>query len=83
MEFGPILVRQDCGIPIGISPAPFMADLNLAFYELRFLTQHVPSLAALAACLATVDDQPQAALGAAFSATGPLAPAPPPPHRHC
>ncbi|PNW87106.1 hypothetical protein CHLRE_02g109300v5 [Chlamydomonas reinhardtii] len=33
------LVRQTCGIPMGISAAPFIANLFLAWFEYRFLTQ--------------------------------------------
>ncbi|PNW70140.1 hypothetical protein CHLRE_17g707450v5 [Chlamydomonas reinhardtii] len=33
------LVQQTCGIPMGISAAPFIANLFLAWYEYRFMTQ--------------------------------------------
>ena len=39
IQFGPVLVRQMCGIPMGISPAPFIANLFLAWYEYGFLLQ--------------------------------------------
>ena len=34
--FGTTIYRQTCGIPMGISPAPFMANLFLAAYEFQF-----------------------------------------------
>ncbi|KXZ40815.1 hypothetical protein GPECTOR_2171g1140 [Gonium pectorale] len=47
VRFGPCLVRQICGIPMGISAAPFIANLFLGWYEFEFLAQmHVPALSA-------------------------------------
>ncbi|GLC36537.1 hypothetical protein PLESTM_000457600 [Pleodorina starrii] len=37
---GPHRVQQICGIPMGISPAPFIANLFLAWYEYSFLMQY-------------------------------------------
>lgn len=37
--FGPVVVRQLLGIPMGGSPAPFIANLFLGWYEYRFLSQ--------------------------------------------
>ena len=34
---GTTIYRQTCGIPMGISPAPFMTNLFLAAYEFQFL----------------------------------------------
>ena len=39
LRFGPVLVHQICGIPMGISPSPFIANLFLAWYEFQFLSQ--------------------------------------------
>ncbi len=39
IAFGPALVRQICGIPMGISAAPFIANLFLGWCEYRFLMQ--------------------------------------------
>ncbi|PNW84036.1 hypothetical protein CHLRE_04g218550v5 [Chlamydomonas reinhardtii] len=39
IRFGPALVRQICGIPMGISAAPFIANLFLGWYEFEFLCQ--------------------------------------------
>ncbi len=39
IQFANVLVQQTCGIPMGISPAPFIANLFLGCYELDFLRQ--------------------------------------------
>ncbi|KXZ57042.1 hypothetical protein GPECTOR_5000g1268 [Gonium pectorale] len=39
IHFGPCLVRQICGIPMGISAAPFIANLFLGWYEFEFNAQ--------------------------------------------
>ncbi|PNW72368.1 hypothetical protein CHLRE_16g672945v5 [Chlamydomonas reinhardtii] len=39
IRFGPALVRQICGIPMGISAAPFIANLFLGWYEFEFMRQ--------------------------------------------
>ncbi|PNH09195.1 hypothetical protein TSOC_004237 [Tetrabaena socialis] len=40
IEFAGLLVQQICGVPMGISPAPFIANLFLAWYEFEFLLQY-------------------------------------------
>jgi hypothetical protein len=40
IAFGPLLVHQVLGIPMGISAAPFIANLFLAWFEYEFLLQH-------------------------------------------
>ncbi|PNH09913.1 hypothetical protein TSOC_003439 [Tetrabaena socialis] len=40
IEFAGLLVQQICGTPMGISPAPFIANLFLAWYEFEFLQQY-------------------------------------------
>ena len=35
---GNLIIRQSIGIPMGIDPAPFWANLYLYFYEQEFLT---------------------------------------------
>lgn len=37
IQFGDSYVHQICGIPIGTSPAPFMANLFLGQYEVVFM----------------------------------------------
>ncbi len=39
IRFAHVLVQQTCGIPMGISPAPFIANLFLGYYGLEFLRQ--------------------------------------------
>ncbi|KXZ47890.1 hypothetical protein GPECTOR_32g503 [Gonium pectorale] len=51
IQFGPALVRQLKGIPMGISPAPFIANLYLASFEFRFLQQYPSATAAAQATL--------------------------------
>jgi len=36
-EVGNLLIRQSIGIPMGIDPAPFWANLYLYFYENKFM----------------------------------------------
>ncbi|GIL43721.1 hypothetical protein Vafri_1304, partial [Volvox africanus] len=43
IRFGPHLVRQVCGIPMGISPAPYIANLFLGWCEYEFLRQFYSS----------------------------------------
>ena len=50
--FAGTTVRQTTGIPMGISPAPMLANLGLGKHELGFLTQYIPSDAALQDALA-------------------------------
>ena len=38
-EVGNLLLRQSIGIPMGIDPAPFWANLYLYFYENEFITK--------------------------------------------
>ena len=38
-EVGNLLIRQSIGIPMGIDPAPFWANLYLYFYEDKFIVQ--------------------------------------------
>ena len=38
-EVGNLLLRQSIGIPMGIDPAPFWANLYLYFYENQFITK--------------------------------------------
>ncbi|KXZ45084.1 hypothetical protein GPECTOR_58g532 [Gonium pectorale] len=51
IQFGSALVRQLKGIPMGISPAPFIANLYLASFEFRFLQQYPSTTAAAQATL--------------------------------
>ena len=49
IKFGPALVQQVCGIPMGISAAPFIANLFLAWFEYQFLCQSLnPNLSLVA-----------------------------------
>ena len=49
IKFGPALVQQTCGIPMGISAAPFIANLFLAWFEYQFLRQSLhPNLSLVA-----------------------------------
>ena len=36
-EVGGKLIRQKIGIPIGMDPAPFLANLFLAYYEIHWV----------------------------------------------
>ena len=45
IKFGPARVQQMCGVPMGISAAPFIANLFLAWFEYQFLRQSlIPNL---------------------------------------
>eukprot|EP00198_Chlamydomonas_reinhardtii_P006371 XP_001695707.1 predicted protein [Chlamydomonas reinhardtii] len=51
IRFGPVSARQILGIPMGISPAPFIANLFLAWYGFKFLRQQATTPAAAHAIL--------------------------------
>ena len=44
IQFGASLWYQICGIPMGISPAVFIANMYLWFYEFQFLSRLVAVL---------------------------------------
>ncbi len=51
-QYGWLRVLQICGIPMGISPAPYMANLFLGWYEYCFLLQRYhPSCTPVAAAI--------------------------------